>query len=70
VPIKELIALASAIMAGVMVTHPFTWKTEIRKLEYSMFKEVSDTRSWGNPSIFQYSKHPNHITGRHHHAEK
>jgi hypothetical protein len=68
-PIEKIIALASVIVAGIMATHPFTWRTELRKLEYSMLKEVSDTRSWGNPSLFQYAPAAP-LARRAHHAEK
>ena len=68
-PIKEILVLASEIVAGVMATHPFTWKTELRKMECSMFKEISDTRSWGNPDIFQYAPKATQA-GRGHHAKK
>jgi hypothetical protein len=44
-PIEKIIALASAIFVGIVATHPLTWRAEVRKLEYSMFKEVADTRS-------------------------
>jgi hypothetical protein len=50
-PIEKIIALASAVFAGVVATHPLTWRVEVRKLEYSILKEVSDTRSWGTPSF-------------------
>jgi hypothetical protein len=65
-PIEKIIALASAIFAGIVATHPLTWRTEVRKLEYSMFKEVADTRSWGNPSIFPVGKSHIQATGRPH----
>jgi hypothetical protein len=57
------------IVAGVMAIHPFTWKTELRKMEYSMFKEISNTRSWGNRDIFQYALVGSQ-KGRAHHAKK
>lgn len=61
-PIDKIVAWASVIVAGIMLTHPFSWRMKLAKLEYSMFKEISDTRSWGNPSIF---KHEITRRGRH-----
>ena len=68
-PIEKIVALASGIVAGIALAHPFTWRAELRKLEYSMFKEISDTRSWGNPSIFQYGQFSTSVR-RSHHAKK
>jgi hypothetical protein len=68
-PVDKLLTLASVIVAGIMVAHPFTWKLELRKLEYRMLREATDTRSWGNPSIFQYGS-PISEQRRVHHAKK
>ena len=51
-PIKELINLAFVIVAGIAVTHPMTFAVELRKVELSILREASDTRSWGDPVHF------------------
>jgi hypothetical protein len=63
-PIENLIKLAITIMVGIMITHPLTYTTEIRKIEFSILREIGDTRSWGNPSIFPENKSHIHATGR------
>jgi hypothetical protein len=64
VPIEKFVSIAAAIVFGLMITHPLTWRTHLLKLQYSILHEVSDTRSWGNPSIFKH--HPSHTHKRGH----
>lgn len=49
-PIKEIMAVASFGLATLIVTHPLTWRTEMRRIQIAILRDVSDTRSWGNPS--------------------
>ena len=55
-PVKSVVAVATVVVGSVMLMHPLTWKTELRKLQFSILREVTNTRSWGNPSIFQHRK--------------
>jgi len=51
---KELINLAVAIVLGIAATHPMTFALELRKIEWRIMREASDTRSWGSPDIWHY----------------
>ena len=55
-PVKGLIDFAWIVFFGIVVTHPLTFRAELRKVQYAILREVSDTRSWGNPSIFRHGK--------------
>jgi hypothetical protein len=48
-PIREFINLAFIILTGICVTHPMDAALTIRKVELSILREASDTRSWGTP---------------------
>jgi hypothetical protein len=52
-PVDKFVSLATAIVLGTMIAHPFDWRVRLLKVQYSILREVSDTRSWGNPSIFK-----------------
>ena len=54
-PIKELVALATAFVMGMAAAHPRDYRMRLAKIQYAMLREVGNTRSWGNPSIFQYN---------------
>ena len=51
-PINEIMTVAAILLAGIVATHPLTWKTEVRKVQIAILRDVSDTRSWGNPSLW------------------
>jgi hypothetical protein len=48
-PIREFINLAFIILVGICITHPMDAALTIRKVELSILREASDTRSWGTP---------------------
>jgi hypothetical protein len=58
-PVDKFVSLATAIVLGTMIAHPFDWRVRLLKVQYSILREVSDTRSLGNPSIFK----PHHLRG-------
>ena len=60
-PIKEIMTVASLVLGGLIVTHPLTWRSEIRKVQFSILREVTSTRSWGNPSIFVHRATAKHV---------
>ncbi len=68
-PIDKLIKLAIAVMTGIVISHPLTYMTEIRRIEFSILKEIGNTRSWGNPLIFQYAPHKGQNPKGGHHAK-
>jgi hypothetical protein len=51
-PIREFINLAFVILVGICITHPMDAALAIRRVELSILREASDTRSWGNPVWF------------------
>jgi hypothetical protein len=51
VPIKEFVALTVMILGGIYVAHPFDFQNEVRKVEASILKEISNTHNWGNPGF-------------------
>lgn len=51
-PIKEIMTWATVLLAGIIATHPLTWRTEVRKIQIAILRDVGDTRSWGCPSVF------------------
>jgi len=55
-PIDKFISLALIIFTGICATHPMTAALELRKIELSILREASDTRSWGVPVIFPEGK--------------
>jgi len=70
-PIREFINLSLLILTGICITHPMTAALEIRKIELSILREASDTRSWGVPVIFPEGKSTGvkpHILTHHKHA--
>jgi hypothetical protein len=62
-PIKEVINLVFVIVTGIAVTHPMTFAVELRRIELSILREASDTRSWGDPVHFPEHEFP-HKFGR------
>ena len=58
-PIKGFINLAFVVMLGIFITHPMTFAVELRRVELSILREASDTRSWGDPVHF-----PEHVSRR------
>lgn len=64
---EKLMPLAMAAVISLYIQHPLTWRIELAKLQYSILKEVSGTRSWGNPSIFRHvsakTSQPSHKAG-------
>lgn len=50
-PINEIMTVAALLLAGIIATHPLTWRTEVRKVQVAILRDVADTRSWGNPSL-------------------
>jgi hypothetical protein len=50
-PIEPLIKLSAAILIGLAITHPMNVSRAIRGVEFSVLREITNTRSWGNPSI-------------------
>lgn len=57
--VDKLVPLATAIVLGTMIAHPFEWRMRLLKIQYTILREVTDTRSWGNPSIFKI--HHSHV---------
>jgi hypothetical protein len=55
-PIREFINLAFIILTGICITHPMDTALTIRKVELSILREASDTRSWGDPVHFPEGK--------------
>jgi hypothetical protein len=51
-PIKELIAVSTAILASVFVTHPGHFHNALREIKMQILREVTRTDNWGSPSIF------------------
>jgi hypothetical protein len=51
-PIEPLIKLSAAILIGIAITHPLNVTRAIRGIEFSILREATNTRSWGNPSIY------------------
>lgn len=71
-PIREFINLAFIILVGICITHPMDAALAIRKVELSILREASDTRSWGNPVWFPEGKSistVNHRTEMHRHGK-
>ena len=52
-PIDGLMKIAMGNVLGLMLTHPFTWRVELAKLEDRMLREGTRTDNWGNPLIWQ-----------------
>lgn len=57
-PIKEFIALAVSLCAGLAVAHPLNFQTTLRKIQASILRMAARTDNWGNPSIFPKSRKP------------
>ena len=51
-PIKEILALSTIIVASIFLRHPTHFREAIRKSELQIFREVGRTSAWGRPSIF------------------
>lgn len=49
---NKLFPIAAAVVFGLMIQHPKTWKIELANLQYAILKEVGRTDNWGCPSIF------------------
>lgn len=56
-PIKELVALSAVIMAGIFITHPFTFPSAVRQVEFSILKEMGRTDTWGDPSLWHHNRY-------------
>lgn len=66
-PIKELMTLTTMLLTG------WFWSSgqvgvmrNIQKFKLAVLKDVGRTDNWGNPSIFQYSRHPKKVRVDHH----
>jgi hypothetical protein len=55
-PIKEIIALSSLILAGVFIAHPDDFVYQVQKMEYSILKEAARVDNWDQPSLFETAK--------------
>lgn len=51
-PIKEIIAVAAALMASIIATHPTRPLEAVRELQVKILREVGRTDNWGSPDIF------------------
>jgi hypothetical protein len=51
-PIKETMNLALIVFAGICITHPMDAALTLRRIELSMLKKSSSTKSWGMPVVF------------------
>lgn len=63
-PIKELMALSAAILAAICIANPLHPREAIRNFEYRIIREVGNTRTWGDPSIFSKHNHIHRKTGK------
>jgi hypothetical protein len=52
--LEPLIKLSAAILIGLAITHPMNVTRAIREVEFSILREVTNKRSWGNPVINLY----------------
>ena len=50
--IDKLFPIAFAIVVGLYIQHPKTWRVELAKLQHSILKEAIRTDNWGCPSIY------------------
>ena len=48
--LDKAVTIATFVVVGMAVRHPFTWHTELRRLEIQIMKESRG--SWGCPSIW------------------
>ncbi|MCM2279343.1 MAG: hypothetical protein NDJ89_14810 [Oligoflexia bacterium] len=53
-PIKERVTIATAVVLGMAALHPTDYKMRLWKLQYSMLKEVRETRSWGTLPVIPF----------------
>jgi hypothetical protein len=60
-PIREILALAAVIFGGIFVTHPLSFRTTIRQVQFSILREITRTDNWGDPSLY----HTNRYTAPH-----
>jgi hypothetical protein len=56
-PIKEIIAIAAMVMAGIVITHPFSYGKYIRQAEFSILREATRTDNWGDPSLYHHNRY-------------
>ena len=56
-PVKECIAIAATVLAGIVVTHPFSFGNYIREVEFSILREATRTDNWGDPSLYHTNRY-------------
>lgn len=54
--IDKLMKVSLLIVFGLMMTHPFTWRMELIKLEHSMLREAIRTDNWGRLPVLENSR--------------
>jgi len=66
-PIKEIIALTTAIVIATAVTGgPQNLEKNLNSMKYTMLKELTRTDNWGNPSPFSIQPTLGHHAHRPH----
>lgn len=63
-PIKELLAIAAAVVGGIFISHPLDFTNALHRVQFSILKEATRTDDWGNPSIYhsnRYTTYPSKI---------
>ncbi|MBS1958327.1 MAG: hypothetical protein JST80_02540 [Bdellovibrionales bacterium] len=53
---EKIVPLAAAFVIGLMTQHPLTWRMELKRVQYSMLRELSRTDNWGTPSPWAHVK--------------
>jgi len=53
--LNKAMAISVAVVFGLYVSHPLTWRVELAKLQYRILRDVSKTSNWGNPSLSRYT---------------
>jgi hypothetical protein len=56
-PIREILALSVAVMGGIFIAHPLSFKSALRQVEFSILREVTRTDNWGDPSLYRTNRY-------------
>ena len=50
-PVKDLLALAAAMLFGIMATHPTHPLLAVRRVQFAILHDFARTNNWGDPSL-------------------
>ncbi len=59
--IGKQMPISVSVFMGLILSHPYTWRMELAKFQYSILKEATRVDNWGNPSLWAQKELKNRV---------